>query len=116
MSNFLGNLKKQFSGTKRGCPECGADIGKTARICPECGHNFMVEEEPRPQIVKFNYNIENCCSVILVLLIIVAAFFLLFPEFRRILFVLAAILAVFGVAVVLFFAHAFVKLRKIFRF
>ena len=45
MSNFLGNLKKQFSGTKRGCPECGADIGKNARLCPECGHATLIFEE-----------------------------------------------------------------------
>ncbi|HIJ97989.1 TPA: zinc-ribbon domain-containing protein [archaeon] len=116
MENILSKFKNPFATNKQRCPECGADIGKSARLCPECGHNFMVEEEPRPTAVKFNYSMEGCCSVILVLLIIVAAFFLVFPEFRRILFVLAAILAVFGVAVVLFFAHAFVKLRKLFRF
>ncbi len=114
--DYLVKFRKYFQSNRHNCPECGAELGKAARICPECGHNFMVPEEERPQMVKFNYNAEACCSIILLLLIIAAFFFYLYPEFRKILFVIAAIIAVFGIAVALFFAHIFVKLRRIFRF
>lgn len=114
--SYLTKFGNYFSETKKGCPECGADIGKNARICPECGHNFLLEEEARPSIVRVNYNTETCCSIFLILLIIIAAFFLLFPEFRKILFIIGAVVLVFGIAVALFFAHAFLKLRRIFKF
>ncbi len=114
--DYLKKFRGYFQSDRQKCPQCKAEIGKAARICPECGYNFMTDEQPRTQMIKFNYNTESCCSIILILLIIVTFFFYLFPEFRQVLFVIAAVIVVFGIAVALFFAHAFVKLRRIFRF
>ena len=114
--NYLGKLKSYFQSNRRGCPECGADIAKSARICPECGHNFLAEEETKPSLLHFKYNTENCCSVFLIILILIAGFFLVFPYFREFLFAIGAVLIVVGIAVALFLAYLFYRISKIFRF
>jgi len=106
-------LEKFRSKTKK-CPNCGAELSKSAKLCPECGHSFFKGEE---KLLR-NWKIESdACCFLPVMAIFLLAFLVWKSGFvQSLLLVVLVLILLLVISIILFFGIPLLSLRKLFRF
>ena len=107
---FLEKLKPK----KKVCPDCKAELSKSAAICPECGHNFIAGgKKPFRQVTIGN---EMCCPAAIVILVLSIYLVWTSPLFQSLMLVFIMIILLGILVLGLVLTGYIYRIKRIFGF
>lgn len=107
-------LLEKFKPRKKVCPDCKAELSKSAAMCPECNHNFISrEKKPFKQLTISN---EMCCPGAIILLVLSIYLVWTNPLFQSIVLVFIMIILLSILVLGLVLTGYVYKIKRIFGF